>query len=182
MRRAPDQRVLDLLTESTSDFVNLDDVKVFSSFDRKNCLTTLPAMVVPKNRLQMVIIPTDRFEVSRKHRIHKIAKKIQLETTTIVAGNLVQGTLHLKNSANNAQHILSDLLGHFFAITTATIHVPGSELVKAATVLANKDFVSTISCGEAEPESAAHPTANLAATTPRRLDDSIAGQLLVDGL
>jgi hypothetical protein len=182
MRRAPDQRVLDLLTESTSAYVNLEDVRVFSSFDRKNCLKTLPAMVVPKDRLQMVIIPTDRFEIPRKQRIHKMVKKIQLESSAIAAGYLVQGTLHLNSSANDAQHLLSDLLGRFFPITAATINGPGGEPIKAATVLANKDFVSSVSCGDAELDSAAQPIATSAATTPLRLDDSIAGQLLVDGL
>ena len=182
LRRTTDQRVLDMLVESASDYLNLEDVKVFSSFDRKNCLTTLPAMVVPKDRLHLAIIPTDRFEIPRKQRIHKMLNKIQLESSAIAAGYLVQGTLHVNSNANDAQHVLSDLLGRFFPITAATIYGPGDEPVQAATVLANKDFVSSISYGETGPNSAVQHTAGSSATAPHRPGDTIAGQMLVDAL
>ncbi|MBT4867738.1 MAG: hypothetical protein HON53_21780 [Planctomycetaceae bacterium] len=180
LRRTADQRVLDMLVETASDYLNLEDVKVFSSFDRKNCLTTLPTMVVPKDRLHLAIIPTDRFEVPRKQRVHKIVNKIQLESSAVAAGYLVQGTLHLNCNANSDQHVLSDLLGRFFPITAATIFGPGGDPVQASTVLANKDFVSSISCGEAEPNSPSPATTNSSAASPHRPGDSIAGQLLVD--
>jgi hypothetical protein len=54
--------------------------------------------------------------------------------------------------------------------------------VQAATVLANKAFVSSISHGEPAPTSAVQHAASESATTPHRPGDATAGQLLVDAL
>ncbi len=107
------QRVLDILNQSTTDFLTLYDAKVFASTNRKACIAELPDTVVPKVKLSLLIIPTEKFEVSRSGRAHAIIEKRKSSSFAIVADYSVQGTVHLTTRACDSLYALTNGLGNF---------------------------------------------------------------------
>lgn len=158
--RTSDLRVLDILNDPQTDYLDLHDVKVFSSGDQQNCLADLPEAIVPKERLQLLIIPTDKYEKSRKERMHRIVDKKSLDVSTVAAGYFIQGKLHVRSHGYDSRYTLTHVLGHFFPITDATISRPGVEPITVSTVIANKTYLSCLSCN-APDETAAMQSAGL---------------------
>ena len=149
-----DQRVLDILNDPQTDYLDLQDVKVFSSTNRQKCLSNLPTAIIPKESLHLLIIPTDKFEESRKKRIHRIVEKREWDVCMVAAGYFVQGKLHIKSHGYDARYTLTHVLGHFFPITDATLSGPGTDPITVSTAMVNKNFVSSLSCVSADVSTA----------------------------
>lgn len=146
MRLSEGQRVSDVLNESMTEYVRLDDVKFFLPSDRKSVQAALPQVTVLKNRLQLVINPSDRYEIPKMNRLHRIAEKSNLQGAVVVGGYLVRGTFHLKKRTHDAAAVLTESLDRYFPVTSATVTGSSTSPIEATTVLANRDFVSCISC------------------------------------
>jgi hypothetical protein len=179
--RTSDQRVLDILNDPQTDYLDLQDVKVFSSMNRQKCLAGLPTAIIPKESLHLLIIPTDKFEGSRQKRIHRIVEKKALDVCTVAAGYLVQGKLHIKSHGYDARYTLTHVLGNFFPITDAILSGPGTDPITVSTVMTNKNFVSALSCISADGTTAVQSTAGFTGSVCD-IDETAAPQSAFDAI
>ena len=100
IRLVQGQRVLDVLNETMSKYVTLDEANVFSSFESKKRQAVLPQVTILKDHLRLAISPTDRFEIPKKNRMHRIVEKFSTPGSAIASGYLIQGTFHLNSRTN----------------------------------------------------------------------------------
>ena len=167
-----DKRVLDILNDPQTDYLDLQDVKVFSSTNRQKCLANMPTAIIPKESLHLLIIPTDKFEGSRNKRIHRIVEKRELDVCTVAAGYLVQGKLHIKSHGYDARYTLTHVLSNFFPVTDATLSGPGIDPITVSTVMTNKNFVSSLSCVNVDgPAAAQSPVGSVGSLVDIDIDD-----------
>jgi len=154
-------RIQDVLKDGATDFVHLVDVQVCPYAERESCLATLSEVVVPKCKIEIVVVFADRHEAPTKRRNNLVVR----ETTNvfaIVSKYYIQGELHLPTSPHDSLSTLNHHLGRFFPITRASMSGPGEKQLSVPFLLANKDFVNCFHVAEcANVKSASLETATV---------------------
>jgi hypothetical protein len=139
-------RIRDVLRDGNTDFVHVHNVSVYQNGESESRVAILPQALVPKEKIQLVIIPKSRHEAPVR-RYNNLAKSATANVFLMVGGYSVQGELHLPTLSKNMLHTFTSGIGEFFAITQARVEGFGKRL-SAPVVLANKGLVGCFSLGE----------------------------------
>jgi hypothetical protein len=165
-------RIQEVLNDAGTDFLRLFDVEVHAPAKRE-CVNKLPDVIVPKCKLEFVVIPTSEHEAPEKRWNNRAARAV-FKTFVIVGHCDISGHLHLPSKPANFQFTLLQQLGRFFALTEASFSFSGMQL-SVPLLFVNRDFVSCLHVGSlelapcqvAERQSAIH--ADQQATEARRM-------------
>jgi hypothetical protein len=145
-------RIQEALNDAGTDFVRLFDVEVHAPAKRE-CVTKLPDVIVPKGKLEFVVIPTSEHEAPEKRWNNRATRAIF--KTFVTAGNCdISGHLHLPSKPANFQFTLLHQLGRFFALTEASFSFSGhgGTQLSVPLLFVNRDFVSCVHVGSLEPD------------------------------
>ena len=110
-------RVLDILTDRMSEFLELYEVRVAA--DGAELGSSLSHAVVAKAQITLAAVLDDRHEAEERRRFSTVEKS-QHPVFAIVDGFEIRGEMHLEGSPD-ARLALSGELDTFFAITGATV-------------------------------------------------------------
>jgi len=143
-----DSRIREELNDSRTDFVQLHDVKVHVHTKRE-CVAKLPTMVVPKCKLEFIVVPSGTHEAPEKCWNNWTAKAA-FSAFAIVSKYLIQGTLHVPTTALDPQRVLMHQDGKFFPLTQVSLGYGGQGVQQRSVplLLVNKDFVTCFEVGD----------------------------------
>jgi hypothetical protein len=153
-------RIQDMLKEGNTDFIRLSDVQVCHNLDSKSEAATLPEVVIPKAKIEFVILVASQHEAPQK-RFNNLSTTSSSDVFALVGKYRLKGRLHLPSMGGDSLDILNNKLGRFFPITEATVNDTGDS---AWTVLANRDCVSCFHVGECTTPRTAGPEQPLTTT------------------
>src|SRR5215469_15880526 len=131
-------RLLEMLTDPNSEYVQIDDVHVARRESKQSRLTTLPQIVLRKHALRMAVLGGGKHESPETRRFAFVDKRTY-PAFLIVSGFEIEGRLQLKGAPDPASAI-SQELKTFIPITHATVsHAGGNgEPLAASVVLCNR--------------------------------------------
>ena len=133
-------RIQDILKDGATEFIRLENVQVCPYAQPESCLMNLPEAVVPKSKIEFVVIPETRHEAPEKRR-DNYTVRATTGVVVVLGRYFIQGELHLPNLTSDSVYTLTRLVGRFFPITRASASGEGGEHLNAPVVFANKDFV-----------------------------------------
>jgi len=141
------QRLLDVLNDNNTDFLCVNDVRVF----RRRCATpvaTLPKAIIRKSNIGLAIPAGDRHEAPEK-RARSFVPKRRYAASLVVLGYEVRGELALKRTDDPVAALCHEL-GRFFPVPRGTVAFADtrSEEQTAQVVLVNSDHVSLFALGQ----------------------------------
>ena len=140
-------RVLDTLNDPASDFVFLEDAKLYREEHREDySIATLSEVVIPKERITLVVIPRHEHETPDKRRNARVEKR-SCQGIFVVPRYSVRGDIHLTGLRDDSLYTLVTDLGSFFPVTNATIECPSGKSISAPVVIANKSKVDCFCLG-----------------------------------
>lgn len=133
-------RLLDVLNDRTTDYLEINDVKVYRYTAPQEEVTTIPHAVVRKDDLHLVIITGEEHEAPT-HRLFGFVQKIPYDVFITVPGYEVQGIIHVQY-----QHKMSPIAAlaretsQFFPVTRATAAQAstGSDVLSTSVIMVNK--------------------------------------------
>lgn len=140
-------RIQDVLTDGATEFVRLENVHVCRYAQPESCLMKLPEVVVPKSKIEFVVIPETRHEAPVKRR-DNYTVRATTDVVVVLGKHCIQGELHLPNSSNDSVYTLTRQVGRFFPITRASVSGEGGEHLNAPVIFANRDYVDGFYLGE----------------------------------
>jgi hypothetical protein len=145
-------RIQDALNDARTDFLRLFDVEVHAPAKREY-ITKLPDVIVPKCKLEFVVIPTGEHEAPEKRWNNRAARAV-FKAFAIVGHCDISGHLHLPSKPNDFQYTLLHQLGRFFALTEASFSFSGHGGTELSVPLlfVNRDFVSCLHVGTLQPD------------------------------
>jgi hypothetical protein len=143
-----DFRIQEVLNDPRTDFLTLSEVEVHS-IAKRECITRVPEVMIPKNQLEFVIVPSERHEAPEK-RWNNHAVKAAYQAFVIVCGYRISGELHLPRQPDVIHLVFTHQLSQFFAVTRASVSCDprGESQLTAPLLLANKSFVSCFHVGD----------------------------------
>ena len=135
------QRLLDLLSDTNTDFVRLSDAHLFRRKGNTR-IASLPEVVVAKKSVGFVIPNTDAHEAPKK-RFMSIVKKNQYSVFLLVFGYEVRGTLQLLGAGDPVSTLCNEL-GNFVAVPNGSVAFDGTSPNRPGSqvVIVNKDLIS----------------------------------------
>lgn len=145
-------RVLDLLNDGGSDFLDISDVKLYPNLDRGQRIAAFPEALIPKDQLSLVAIMSEKHEVRDLNRLQKIVDKKITHAVVVVSGYAIQGQMHLTTRADDRAYTFNTGLGRFFPITHATVHRSVGQPLVSQVVFVNKSQVASFYAGETAPQ------------------------------
>ena len=132
-------RTQDALNDDRTDFVRLSDVHVFGQPDEE-CQSRLSAIILPKNKIEFVVLLASHHEAPEK-RWNNFIPKHAAPVWLILGEYSIQGHMQLFETAITSVETLFRDFSDFFAIIGATVRRPGSARCEAPVLLANKQYV-----------------------------------------
>ncbi len=142
-------RLQDTLKEPNTAFVRLIDVSVFRYVgNEETTVGTLPEVVVPKRRIELIVLPDEQHEAPVK-RHNNFATRETISVFVIAGRYTVHGQLHVTETQRDSLHTFSGQLGTFFPITGASVNAEQKRL-DAPIAFANREFVSCFYAGNVE--------------------------------
>ena len=148
------RRSQEVLNDPSSDFVRLNGVDARTAATSEP-VATLESVIVPKHKIEVVVVPSLQHEAPDK-RWNNLTAKTVCPGFAIVNQYHLAGNLHLPNVPIDSQHALTQQLPRFFPFTEASLcHSDwGGREIDAPTVIANSDHLSCFEVREpACPES-----------------------------
>jgi hypothetical protein len=142
------QRILDVLRDPSSNFARLLDVQIYADANRTTCVAALSQMMVPKDRIHLVILPESQHEAPVK-RWNNFSARSTANISAIVGGFYVEGELQLPTSTIDVVHAFTQQLGTFFPITRASIIAPDKKRLSVPVLFANKRFLNGFNAEDA---------------------------------
>jgi hypothetical protein len=134
-------RIQDILRDANTNFARLFDVQIYANANRTTCLSALPQAMVSKDRIELVILPEIQHEAPVK-RWNNFSVRTTANISAIVGGFYVEGELALPVSTLDILHALTQQLGTFFPITSASIIAPDKKRLNVPVLFANKRFLN----------------------------------------
>jgi hypothetical protein len=135
------QRIQDILRDENSNYARLMDVQIYADANHTACLAVLPQAMVPKERIELVILPEEQHEAPVK-RWNNFTARSTAKISGIVSRYYVEGELQLPPSTLDVLRAVTQQLGTFFPITRASLIAPDSRRIAAPVVFANKRFLN----------------------------------------
>ena len=144
-------RLLDLLNNSSSEFLQLEDVQTYRVTCRSH-VASFPDGVIRKSRLLLAILTDNRCKDSTRRNYAQTVKDQYAGFITI--GDLeIRGKLHLGRHPDVATFLLH-ATGNFFPVTEANVScVDNEDEESKPVVLINKNFVDFIQISPDKPRS-----------------------------
>ena len=139
-------RVLDTLNDPASAFVMLEDAQLFREEHRNHSIAAFSEVVIPKERISLVVIPRHEHEAPDKRRHARVDKRSS-QGLFVVPKYSVRGDIHLSGLRDDSLYSLVTDLGSFFPVTNATIECPSGKSISAPVVIANKSKVDCFCLG-----------------------------------
>ena len=139
-------RVLDTLNDAASDFLMLEDAQLFREEHREHSIATFSEVVIPKERILLVVIPRHEHEAPDKRRHARVDKRSS-QGLFVVPRYSVRGDIHLTGLRDDSLYTLVTDLGGFFPVTNATIGCPSGKSISAPVVISNKSKVDCFCLG-----------------------------------
>jgi hypothetical protein len=142
-----DQRLLDVLNDSNTDFLRVRDAQLFRRGSGAS-VTALPNAVIRKANIGLAIPASDEHEAPQKRYRNFVSKK-EHGAFLIVFGYEVRGQLFLRGTDDPVVGLCHEL-GNFFAVPHGAVSFAGSECDRqeSQVVLVNKDHVSVLQIGQ----------------------------------
>jgi hypothetical protein len=137
-------RVLDVLNDVSTSFLQLQDVTVMRGFHGERVKRIQDAMI-PKAAIDFVLLESDTHEAPMRRR-HSFVEKRAQRALVLMTDFEIRGTFMLKGSADSSMGALGKDSSAFFPMTTANVKrlVSTGESVKAGVVMINKAKVSLL--------------------------------------
>ncbi len=136
-----ERRVLDILNDRSSEYVQLAEVRLYLSADLAEPVATLPKAVIPKANVVFMMITEERHEAPRK-RVSFFVRKDHFEVFATVPGFEVKGYLHLTTRMDGLAYLvkLNRDGSTFFPVTDSSVSQMGpfSEPSHAPVTLVNR--------------------------------------------
>lgn len=139
------QRLQDVVNDTSSDFVRLDDVSVVRLGEPDVTLYETAKMSIAKRALVAVLITTEQHEApSQRVASHSMRSPQRVFITA--AGLEIDGSVHLGSRYDDPTEALSLELRHFFAVTDARVLFPAvdEEPVHTPVVLVNRSLLTAL--------------------------------------
>lgn len=142
-----DRRVQEVLNDSSSDFLKLDDVEIHVR-ETTGCVAKLDQTVIPKAKLQYVVADSCEHETPER-RWNNLTAKAAYRAFAIVGDDCLSGNLHFSTKPTDTLHTWLNRLSPFFVLTEAELCIEGRGInpMKLPLVFANKDHVSCFEVG-----------------------------------
>ena len=143
------RRLLDLLNDGLTDYVQARDAQVFHDLDMATTVASFPSACVRKEALSLVILPEEGHEAPEK-RFFGYVQKLPQRVFVAVPGYEVEGRLHLLR-AGEAVTVLTHDLGEFFPVTQAQLRHTRApfEVLDVPVVMIHKSTVALFCLEEA---------------------------------
>jgi hypothetical protein len=139
-------RVLDTLNDVASAFLLLENAQLFREEHRDHSIATFSEVVIPKERISLVVIPRHEHEAPDKRRHARVDKRSS-QGLFVVPRYSVRGDIHLTGLRDDSLYTLVSDLGGFFPVTNATIGCPSGKSISAPVVISNKSKVDCFCLG-----------------------------------
>jgi len=154
------QRLLDVLTDSNTDFLAVHDVKVFRRRG-DTCIETLSEAVIRKDNIALVLPSSSKHEAPSKRSRSFVAKRT-FSTFLVAIGYEVRGEIQLK-TIDDPKVLLCQEFRNFFPVPNGTVSFAGTSCGNRGSqvVLVNRDLVSVFEVAEIEHTGAVDPTVSL---------------------
>jgi hypothetical protein len=136
-----EKRIQDILNDANTSFARFNDAQIYADADRTSCVAALPYAMVPKDRIELVILPEARHEAPIK-RWNNFNVRTTAKVSAVVSRYFIEGELQLPPSTLDVMHVLTQQLGSFFPIVGASIVAADSKRMSVPVVFANKRFLS----------------------------------------
>jgi len=138
---AKGRRLLDLLNDSLTGYVQAQEAQVFRGLDMQQPIASFPTAQVHKSALSMVILIQDEHEAPLS-RFYGYVQKIPHRVFVAVPGYEVEGQLHLPPATKPTAVVLQDL-EPFFPVTQAklTRTSPPFETMEVPVVMIQRPMV-----------------------------------------
>jgi hypothetical protein len=145
-------RIQEALNDAGTDYLRLFDVEVHAPAKRE-CITKLPDVIVPKCKLEFVVIPTSEHEAPEKRWNNRAARAV-FKTSLTVGNCYISGHLHLPSKPANFHFTLLQQLGRYFPLTEASFSFSGhgGTQLSVPLLFVNRDFVSCLHIGAVQPD------------------------------
>ncbi len=141
------KRIQDILKDTNTNFARFNDVQIYADADRTSCVAVLPYAMVPKDQIELVILPEARHEAPVK-RWNNFNVRSMAKVSAIVSRYYIEGELQLPPSTLDVMHALTQQLGSFFPIVGASIVGVDLKRMSVPVVFANKRFLSCFNADE----------------------------------
>ncbi len=139
-------RIQDVLMDPNTDAARLTDVKI-CGYAGVECLKTAPHAVVPKKKIELLLIPSSQHEAPMR-RLYKYTQKRSYRAFVVVGEYCVEGAISLPSPPKDPVHTLAHQIDRFFPVTQASISTIGGEPFDSPILLANKEYVTCFHVGE----------------------------------
>lgn len=137
------QRLQDLLNNSLSDFIHLENAQIYTLANQTEMLYAEKHATIQKAQLQLIVIGEKKHEAPVKQQNYRIQKS-NYEVFCVAGSFEVTGLLHLSRYTQDPIAILAREVKMFFPLTEAavTYDVRSRSALNAQVVLVNKVAVS----------------------------------------
>ena len=154
------RRLLDVLADSNTDFLAVDDVRIFRR-QGDTCIETLPRAAIRKDNIAFALPSGTRHEAPQKRSTSFISKKTY-DAFLMVLGYEIRGQIQLKE-IDDPRVLLCRELGNFFPVPHGSVSFAGTRCGdrQSQVVLVNRNLISVFEVTRIEHAGAAAPTAGL---------------------
>lgn len=137
------ERILDILNDSTSDFVRIYSAHLFCR-GQDTPFTMLPEVVVRKANVGLVVVTGEQHEAPQKRR-NAFTAKTKYRAFLVALGYEIQGTIHL-NASGDPVCVLSSEMGRFVPVQNASVSRGGicDDGLHGQVVICNHAFISAL--------------------------------------
>lgn len=165
-------RLLEMLIDPNSEYVQLNDVHVARRESKANRLTTLKEVVIRKELLRLAVLGGGRHEAPETRRFAFVDKQ-NYPTFVLVSGYEIEGRLQLRGAADPVSAMTHELKS-FIPITHAKIgHAGGNgEPLTASVVLCNRDYISVFHIGEQLADASQAERSSAAGRSPAAVSEA----------
>lgn len=144
-------RILDVLNDVRTDYLCLREARLFRKSRQESPLVSFPEVVVPKQRIALLVLTTREHEAPTK-RSYLAVQKRAFHACLGIPGYTVQGLLHDKRRPGDLRALFVRDLGEFFPLTEAVVSGNGASRFTAPLVIVNKLMATFLYAGESPPE------------------------------
>jgi hypothetical protein len=141
------KRLLDVLNDKTTDYLDIRDVQVFRGTDTETCVAAFPEALALKADISLMVVLAEKHEAPRK-RLYGFVRKRPYPVFITVPGYEIQGRMHLTGPPEPLA-VLARETDVFFPVTQATVsQVITGEPLEVSVVMVNKTCIGLFSLGE----------------------------------
>ena len=152
------QRLLEVLADTNTDFLAVQDVRVFRRRG-DTCMATLSEAVIRKANIAFVLPSGSKHEAPEKRSRSYVAKK-KYGAFLVVLGYEVRGEIHLKE-LDDPKVLLCQEFRSFFPVPRGNVSFAGTRCGdrESQVVLVNRDLVSLFEVSIIGADGGSDPTA-----------------------